>query len=99
MTMRTLLVALIKAYEIQGCMLLKNAFNTHGLDHVILVKLASTAVVAWLLGSTEEQTMAAISQAWMDGQALRVYRQSGNTIPRKGWAARDAYMKERWGLL
>ena len=73
--MRTILEALIKAYEIQGCMLLRNAFNSYGLDHVILVKLASTAVVSWLMGLTENQTMAAISQVWMDGQALRVYRQ------------------------
>lgn len=93
LTMKTILEALIKAYEIQGCMLLRNAFNAYGLDHVILVKLASTAVVSWLMGSTEGQTMAAISQVWMDGQALRVYRQKGNTIPRKGWAAGDACMK------
>ena len=91
--MKTVLVALIKAYEIQGCMLLRNAFNAYGLDHVILVKLASTAVVAWLMSLTEDQTMAAISQVWMDGHALRVYRQKGNTIPRKGWAAGDACMK------
>jgi 2-methylcitrate dehydratase len=77
-------VVLIKAYEIQGCMLLCNAFNMYGLDHVVLVKLASTAVVSWLLGLTEDQTLAAISQVWMDGHALRVYRQKGNTIPRKG---------------
>ncbi|EED18840.1 2-methylcitrate dehydratase (PrpD), putative [Talaromyces stipitatus ATCC 10500] len=93
LTMKTILEALVKAYEIQGCMLLRNAFNAYGLDHVILVKLASTAVVSWLLGLTEIQTMAAISQVWMDGQALRVYRQRGNTIPRKGWAAGDACMK------
>ena len=74
-------------------MLLRNAFNAYGLDHVILVKLASTATVSWLLGLTEDQTMAAISQVWMDGHALRVYRQKGNTIPRKGWAAGDACMK------
>jgi 2-methylcitrate dehydratase len=93
LTLKTVLVSLIKAYEIQGCMLLRNAFNTYGLDHVILVKLASTATVSWLLGLTEDQTMAAISQVWMDGHALRVYRQKGNTIPRKGWAAGDACMK------
>ena len=93
LTLKTILVALIKAYEIQGCMLLRNAFNAYGLDHVILVKLASTAVISWLLGLTEDQTMAAISQVWMDGHALRVYRQKGNTIPRKGWAAGDACMK------
>ena len=90
LTMRTLLSALIKAYEIQGCFLLRNAFHAHGLDHVILVKLASTAVVSWLLGLTEEQTMAAISHVWMDGHPLRTYRSGTNTIPRKGWAAGDA---------
>jgi 2-methylcitrate dehydratase len=74
-------------------MLLRNAFNAYGLDHVILVKLASTAVLSWLLGLTEDQTMAAISQVWMDGHALRVYRQKGNTIPRKGWASGDACMR------
>ncbi|KAH8799350.1 putative 2-methylcitrate dehydratase [Xylogone sp. PMI_703] len=93
LTLKTILIALIKAYEIQGCMLLHNAFNTYGLDHVILVKLASTAVVSWLLGLTEDQTMAAISQVWMDGHALRIYRQKGNAISRKGWAAGDACMK------
>lgn len=93
LTIKTVLIALIKAYEIQGCMLLQNAFNAHGLDHIILVKLASTAVVSWLLGLTEDQTMAAISQVWMDGAALRVYRQKGNVTSRKGWAAGDACMK------
>ena len=91
--MHTLLIALIKAYEIQGCMLLRNAFNAYGLDHVILVKLASTAVVSWLLGLSEVQVMDAISHVWMDGHALRVYRSGSNTIPRKGWAAGDACMK------
>ena len=93
LTINTLLTAIIKAYEIQGCFLLKNAFNAHGLDHVILVKLASTAVVSWLLGLSEEQTMAAISHVWMDGHPLRVYRSGLNTIPRKGWAAGDACMR------
>ncbi|KAF2215728.1 hypothetical protein CERZMDRAFT_34526 [Cercospora zeae-maydis SCOH1-5] len=93
LTIKTVLIALIKAYEIQGCMLLRNAFNQYGLDHVILVKLASTAVTAWLMGLSIPQIRAAISQVWMDGHALRVYRQKGNTIPRKGWAAGDACMK------
>ena len=84
---------MIKAYEIQGCFLAKNAFNAHGLDHVILVKLASTAVVSWLIGLSEQQTMAAISHVWMDGAALRIYRSGSNTIPRKGWAAGDACMR------
>nr|QTE75987.1 ZopL5 [Diffractella curvata]BBU42021.1 putative 2-methylcitrate dehydratase [Diffractella curvata] len=93
LTIDTLLQATIKSYEIQGCFLLRNAFNAHGLDHVILVKLASTAVVSWLLGLTEQQCHAAISHVWMDGQPLRVYRSGVNTIPRKGWAAGDACMK------
>lgn len=93
LTINTLLTAIIKAYEIQGCFLLRNAFNARGLDHVILVKLASTAVVSWLLGLSEEQTMAAISHVWMDGHPLRVYRSGLNTIPRKGWAAGDACMR------
>lgn len=93
LTMRTFLVAVIKAYEIQVCFLLRNAFNAVGIDHVMLVKVASTAVVSWLLGLSEEQTMAAISHAWMDVAPLRVYRSGSNTIPRKGWAAGDACMR------
>lgn len=93
LTMRTLLTALIKAYEIQGCYQMRNAFNKFGIDHVILVKLASAAVVSWLLGLTEEQTMATISHVWMDGHPSRVYRSGTNTIPRKGWAAGDASMR------
>lgn len=72
MTLHTLLTSTIKAYEIQGCYQLLKAFNTYGIDHVVLVKLASTAVVSWLLGLTEEQTMAAISHVWMDGQPTRL---------------------------
>jgi 2-methylcitrate dehydratase len=90
LTMRTLLVALVKAYEIQGCYQMQNAFNSYGIDHVVLVKLASAAVVCWLLGSREEEAMATISHVWMDGQPNRVYRSRANTIPRKGWAAGDA---------
>ena len=93
LTINTLLEAIVKAYEIQGCFLLRNAFNARGIDHVILVKLASTAVVSWLLGLSEEQAMAAISHVWMDGHPLRVYRSGVNTIPRKGWAAGDACMR------
>ncbi|KAL5364539.1 hypothetical protein BJX96DRAFT_168364 [Aspergillus floccosus] len=93
LTMRTLLTALIKAYEMQGCYQMRNAFNKFGIDHVILVKLASAAVVSWLLGLTEEQTMATISHVWMDGHPSRVYRSGANTIPRKGWAAGDASMR------
>lgn len=91
--MHTFITAVIKVYEIQGCFLLRNAFNAYGLDHTILVKLASTAVVSWLLGLSEDQTMAAISHVWMDASPLRVYRAGSNTIPRKGWAAGDACMR------
>jgi 2-methylcitrate dehydratase len=84
------LIALIKAYEIQGVLALANSFNRIGLDHVILVKVASTAVAAHLLGATEEQIQAAVSQAWVDGHSLRTYRQAPNTTSRKSWAAGDA---------
>ncbi|KAJ5467612.1 hypothetical protein N7475_005364 [Penicillium sp. IBT 31633x] len=90
LTMQTLLIALVKAYEIQGCYQMRNAFNAYGIDHVVLVKLASAAVVCWLLGLTEEQAMATISHVWMDGHPNRVYRSGANTVPRKGWAAGDA---------
>ncbi|KAL1858002.1 hypothetical protein Plec18170_003226 [Paecilomyces lecythidis] len=93
LTMETLLEAVVKVYEIQGCFLLRNAFNAFGLDHTIMVKLASTAVVSWLLGLSEEQTLAAISHVWMDTSPLRVYRAGSNTVPRKGWAAGDACMR------
>lgn len=89
-TIRTVLMALVKAYEIQGCFQLRNAFNAYGHDHTILVKLASTAVSAWILGLTEEQALTAISHVFMDGSPLRVFRNAPNTIPRKGWAAGDA---------
>ncbi|GME65886.1 2-methylcitrate dehydratase [Neofusicoccum parvum] len=89
-TMRTIITALIKAYEIQGVFQIKNAFNKVGLDHVILVKVASTAVVSWLIGLTRDQALSAVSHAWMDGHPLRAYRQAPNTGPRKGWAAGDA---------
>lgn len=90
LTIHTLLIALVKAYEIQGCYQIGNSFNAYGIDHVVLVKLASTVMTSWLLGLTEEQAMASISHVWMDGQPTRVYRSRGNTIPRKGWAAGDA---------
>ncbi|KAF2257210.1 2-methylcitrate dehydratase [Trematosphaeria pertusa] len=90
---RDVLEAMIRAHEIQGCMALENSFNKVGLDHVVLVKLASTAVVAKMLGLTEAQTRDAISQAWVDGQALRTYRHSPNTMSRKSWAAGDACQK------
>jgi 2-methylcitrate dehydratase len=90
LTMRQVLAAMIKAHEIQGCIALENSFNKVGLDHVVLVKVASTAVVSWLLGLTREQTINALSLAWVDGQSLRTYRHAPNTGSRKSWAAGDA---------
>ncbi|GAB2873652.1 bifunctional 2-methylcitrate dehydratase/aconitate hydratase [Microbulbifer echini] len=88
--MRTVLEAMIKAYEIQGVLALANSFNRVGLDHVLLVRVASTAVVAWLKGGSREEVMAAVSLAWVDGSALRTYRHAPNTGSRKSWAAGDA---------
>jgi 2-methylcitrate dehydratase len=88
--MRTVLEAMVKAYEIQGVLALENAFNRVGLDHVVLVKVASTAVCTWLMGGTREQVADALSQAFVDGQALRTYRHAPNTGSRKSWAAGDA---------
>jgi 2-methylcitrate dehydratase len=88
--MRDVLTAMIKAHEIQGVLALENSFNRVGLDHVVLVKVASTAVVSQLLGCSHEQVVNAISQAWVDGQALRTYRHAPNTGSRKSWAAGDA---------
>ncbi len=90
LTMRHVLTAMIKAHEIQGCIALENSFNKVGLDHVVLVKAASTAVVCGLLGLSREQTLNAISLAWVDGQSLRAYRHAPNTGSRKSWAAGDA---------
>ena len=90
LTMRQVLTAMIKAHEIQGCIALENSFNKVGLDHVVLVKVASTAVVSQLLGLTRDQTIAALSLAWVDGQSLRTYRHAPNTGSRKSWAAGDA---------
>lgn len=90
LTMRDVLTAMIQAHEIQGVYALENSFNRVGLDHVILVKLASTAVVAKLLGCDKEQTKNAISLVFVDGQSLRTYRHSPNTGSRKSWAAGDA---------
>lgn len=90
LTIKEVLEAMIKAHEIQGCMALENSFNKVGLDHVVLVKVASTAVVSKMLGMTEAQTRDAISQAFVDGQSLRTYRHSPNTMSRKSWAAGDA---------
>ena len=90
LTMRDVLTAMIKAHEIQGCIALENSFNKVGLDHVVLVKVATTAVVCQLLGLNREQTVNALSLAWVDGQSLRTYRHAPNTGSRKSWAAGDA---------
>ena len=89
-TVRDLAEALIKTHEIQGVLALENSFNAVGLDHVVLVKVASTALATKLLGGTKEQVIDAISQAWVDGQSLRTYRHAPNTGSRKSWAAGDA---------
>jgi 2-methylcitrate dehydratase len=88
--MRQVLTAMIKAHEIQGCLALENSFNKVGLDHVVLVKVASTAVVAEMLGLSRDEMLAAVSLAWVDGQSLRTYRHTPNTGSRKSWAAGDA---------
>jgi 2-methylcitrate dehydratase len=90
LTVRELLTAMIKAHEIQGVTALENSFNRVGLDHVLLVRVASTAVVSAMLGGTREQVINALSNAWIDGGALRIYRQAPNTGSRKSWAAGDA---------
>ena len=89
-SMKQVMTAMIKAHEIQGCIALENSFNKVGLDHVVLVKVASTAVVCSLLGMDRGQTINAISLAWVDGQSLRTYRHAPNTGSRKSWAAGDA---------
>jgi 2-methylcitrate dehydratase len=88
--MRQVLTAMIKAHEIQGCLALENSFNKVGLDHVVLVKVSSTAVVAEMLGLSRDEMLAAVSLAWVDGQSLRTYRHTPNTGSRKSWAAGDA---------
>ena len=90
MTMHDVLTAMIKAHEIQGCLALENSFNKVGLDHVVLVKVASTAVAMHMMGGTYGQIVDALSHAWVDGQALRTYRHAPNAGPRKSWAAGDA---------
>lgn len=87
---RDVLEAMIKAHEIQGCLALENSFNRVGLDHVLLVRVASTAVVTKMFGGTKEQIKAAVSHAWVDGSSLRTYRHAPNAGPRKSWAAGDA---------
>lgn len=90
LVMRDVLAGMIKAHEIQGVLALENSFNRVGLDHVVLVKVASTAVVANMIGCSREEVVNAVSQAWVDGQSLRTYRHAPNTGSRKSWAAGDA---------
>jgi 2-methylcitrate dehydratase len=90
LTVQDVLVAMIQAYEIQGVLALENSFNRVGLDHVLLVKIASTAVVTRLLGGSRKEIINAVSNAWIDGGALRTYRHAPNTGSRKSWAAGDA---------
>jgi len=90
LAVRDLLTAMIKAHEIQGVIALENSFNRVGLDHVLLVRVASTAVVTHMLGGTRDQVINAVSNAWIDGGALRTYRHAPNTGSRKSWAAGDA---------
>ena len=90
LVMRDVLTGMIKAHEIQGVIALENSFNRVGLDHVVLVKVASTAVVTEMLGGTREEIVNAVSNAWIDGQSLRTYRHVPNTGSRKSWAAGDA---------
>jgi len=90
LTMKDVLTAMIKAHEIQGVLALENSYNRVGLDHVVLVKVATTAVVTRMLGGSREEVINAVSNAWIDGQSLRTYRHSPNTGSRKSWAAGDA---------
>lgn len=90
LTMHDVLTAMIKAHEIQGVLALENSFNRVGLCHVLLVRVASTAVATQMMGGTREQIIDALSQAWLDGSSLRTYRHSPNAGPRKSWAAGDA---------
>ncbi len=96
LTLRDVLAAMIKAHEIQGVIALENGFNRVGLDHVLLVRIASTAVVTGLLGGSREDIINAVSNAWLDGGALRTYRHAPNTGSRKSWAAGDATSRAVW---
>ena len=99
LTVRDVLTAMIRAHEIQGVLALENSFNRVGLDHVLLVRIASTAVATALLGGTREQVINAISNAFLDGGALRTYRHAPNTGSRKSWAAGDATARGVWHAL
>ena len=90
LSMRDVLIAMIKAHEIQGVLALENSFNRVGLCHVLLVRIASTAVTAQMLGCSRGESLNAVSQAWIDGSSLRTYRHAPNTGSRKSWAAGDA---------
>lgn len=96
LTMRDVLTASIKAHEIQGVLALDNSFNQVGLDHVLLVKVATTAVATALLGGGKEEVINALSNAWIDNASLRTYRQAPNTGSRKSWAAGDATSRGVW---
>src|SRR5713226_6532373 len=89
-TIRDVLDAMIKAHEIQGVIALENSFNRVGLDHVLLVRIATTAVTTAMLGGSKDRIVSALANAWTDGGSLRVYRHAPNTGPRKSWAAGDA---------
>ncbi|NOZ51864.1 MAG: bifunctional 2-methylcitrate dehydratase/aconitate hydratase [Gammaproteobacteria bacterium] len=99
LTVKNVLTAMIKAYEIQGVLALENSFNQVGLDHVLLVRIATTAVVTHLLGGSHDQIINALSNAWIDGAALRTYRHAPNTGSRKSWAAGDATSRGVWHAL
>ena len=100
LSMRDVLIAMIQAHEIQGVLALENSFNRVGLDHVLLVRIASTAVVTRLLGGSREQIINALSNVFIDGGALRTYRHAPNTGSRKSWAAGDATSRAvRQGLI
>src|SRR5580700_9009917 len=98
-SVRDVLTGMIKAHEIQGVLALENSFNRVGLDHVLLVRVASTAVVTAMMGGTREQVINAVSNAWIDGGALRTYRHAPNTGSRKSWAAGDATSRAVWHAL
>ncbi|MGH3087998.1 MAG: bifunctional 2-methylcitrate dehydratase/aconitate hydratase [Rubrobacteraceae bacterium] len=99
MTVRDVLTAAIKAYEIQGVLALENSFNGAGLDHILLVRIATAAVVSGMLGGGKQEIANAVSNAFLDGGALRTYRQAPNTGPRKSWAAGDATSRGVWHAL
>jgi len=95
-SVRDVLTAMIKAYEIQGCLALDNSFNQFGIDHVILVRVASALVGSVMLGATRQQAFNALSNAWVDGGSLRCYRHAPDTGSRKSWAAGDATARGLW---